>query len=288
MGINLILIAIVVLFALCGCCVCLINCSGVKIFAKLPFSLCGCCACLILLVVGIVSVAFNSVIADTIDYSCGTKTGSSSEMTKDIQTLFTKLYTTSRNYYCNSPCPCTVKATSYANWTTNNPSQLSFYSSLNTTVSGNVVNVQWCQNSFSQIMSDLGVEALFGKGDTPQAERDQYAKDYPNNAPLNQKQSLARLQRFMDFMGTLETRFNCAGICEKQPIFYFSNINNGIPVGPCASKLKENYMISKLKDYGIGLIIIGILLIIPWLLHFALYCLPGKASITEMKTLNII
>lgn len=87
------------------------------------------------------------------------------------------------------------------------------------------------------------------------------------------------MQKFMDFMGKLEVDNKCSGICTKEPIYYFSDINNGVPTTQCAEKIKSTYMIGKLKNFGIGLIIMALLLCLPWCLHFALYCLPGKASI---------
>jgi hypothetical protein len=98
MGIHLILLGILILFIICGCCVFFVNCGMLRKFAKLPFSICGCCACLLFLIAGIVSVSINSAITNTFDYSCGVKPAPAGADTyaDGFQKVFTGIYSTSR------------------------------------------------------------------------------------------------------------------------------------------------------------------------------------------------
>lgn len=175
------------------------------------------------------------------------------------------------------------------NLTTNNPNNATFYATLITDTTSDVVNVQWCQNNLYSIVKKLGLENFFG-GDSKvsQSEQDAYNKENPDKAPLNSNRAAAELQKLMDFMGTIEEKYYCSGICYKEAIFFFSDVNNGLPIKSCQESLKDSIFKKKLGNYGIGLVVIAALLCIPWLLHFSLYCLPGNGSITNKKTLNII
>lgn len=51
--------------------------------------------------------------------------------------------------------------------------------------------------------------------------------------------------------------------------------------------MKESYLIAKGKSFGRGLIVMASLLLVPWVLHFILYCIPGKGSLLEGKSLYI-
>lgn len=43
----------------------------------------------------------------------------------------------------------------------------------------------------------------------------------------------------MDFLGKVEEKYECSGICDQMSVYYFSNINEGIPKTSCWTGLKK-------------------------------------------------
>lgn len=63
-------------------------------------------------------------------------------------------------------------------------------------------------------MDNLGLSSFFGgSGSTSQSDKDAYAKEYPNGPPLNSNSAAAKMQKLMDYMGKLENKYHCSGIC---------------------------------------------------------------------------
>jgi len=66
--------------------------------------------------------------------------------------------------------------------------------------------------------------------ETPQDEQDKYNEKWEDGyATLNKNPSAAKMQKFMDYLGTIEKKYECSGVCNKQKVYYFSDINFGIP-----------------------------------------------------------
>ena len=61
-------------------------------------------------------------------------------------------------------------------------------------------------------------------------EKDNYEENKDSNqASLSDNQAAAKMQIFLNYLGKVETQYECSGVCEKKKIYYFSDINNGVP-----------------------------------------------------------
>ena len=131
--------------------------------------------------------------------------------------------------------------------------------------------MQWCESDLESIFDDLDVGDLFGsnKEDTSQEFKDQYKEDYPDAAPVSEKAGVAGLQYFLNYLGDVEDENECAGVCTQKEIYYFSDISNGVPQKNCKEPLQKEIK-KAWGNYGVGCIIIGLLLCIPFLLHIPL------------------
>ena len=67
-------------------------------------------------------------------------------------------------------------------------------------------------------------------GEVTDEERAEYDDQWEvGQAPLNEDSAAAKMQMFMDYLGKIEKKHSCSGVCNKWKIYYFSDINNGIP-----------------------------------------------------------
>lgn len=73
--------------------------------------------------------------------------------------------------------------------------------------------------------------------------------------------------QYFDVVGTLEEKFNCAGICTKLPYYIFTDVNRGDPEDKCSTKI-----IDFIKKYGIIVGSISIIISFLLLLNIILSC----------------
>lgn len=59
-----------------------------------------------------------------------------------------------------------------------------------------------------------------------------------------------------------ELFFNCSGFCTEQPIFYFSDINKGIPQGTCFDYWRKVLLDSYYGFIKLGFLIFFLVLIV--------------------------
>lgn len=80
----------------------------------------------------------------------------------------------------------------------------------------------------------------------------------------------------MDGMGKIEKAYKCAGLCEKEKIFFFSDINYGVPGTSCKDKFLSDELPKLFGNYGIGLLVIGSVLLVGNFCGYAMCCRKKK------------
>ena len=122
---------------------------------------------------------------------------------------------------------------------------------------------------------------------------DEYKANYDENkldgqAPLNENIGAARMQVYMDFLGKIERENKCSGICKVEDLYYFSDINIGIPESDCGTAIKRELFWKTFGQYGIGVVVTGFFFCIPYILNCILCFLPGKGNVFQKIPGNII
>lgn len=203
--------------------------------------------------------------------------------------FFTKIYNTSDTFYCTtSGCACQAKLEDFKAG-----ENQTYYQSLTLSTNSGVKSVQYCPDYLEQVYEDLLVDKIFGTL-TEETDVDmisEYEDDYPDGPELSKKKGVAKMQRFMNFLGKIEEDNKCSGVCTQKNLYYFSDVSMGVPTTNC--KLAFEKQIEKAYgNYGIGCIIIGFLLCVPFLLHIPLLfsCKDcwKDAAFFPTRTMNII
>lgn len=96
------------------------------------------------------------------------------------------------------------------------------------------------------------------------------------------------MQIIMDFLGDIEKEDECSGICDKKDLYYFSNLNKGIPKKECKDAIKKKIFWTTFGQFGIGTTITGFFFCIPCILNLILCFLPGKGNCVKKVPGNII
>lgn len=91
----------------------------------------------------------------------------------------------------------------------------------------------------------------------------------------NFRQAFTKFSELFIPLELIEKQFKCAGICEKNDFFIFSNINAFEPKEACASKMLD-FFISYSKKIGAATVIIALLLFLTILASLCLCCHPER------------
>jgi len=64
----------------------------------------------------------------------------------------------------------------------------------------------------------LLVEKIFGSlaEETDTDTISEYEDDYPDGPELSKKKGIAKMQRFMNYLGKIETDNECSGVCTQK------------------------------------------------------------------------
>lgn len=250
-GLFFALIAVVLLVVLCGLLACF--CAD-KCMLKIPYCVCACLVIVIFLGLGGALIGLSIGVQKAIDEICD---GDSSAEYAD---MITKMYSSADEFYCkitvavpaNTGCKCKtiLNLTAAAGRT----------AGVDYGADGTIVNVMECEAELKNLYESSGASAVFGS---------------------DADAGLDKYKRYLEYLGKIEEDYNCSGICAKQGIYYFSDVNKGFPESSCKQKIKDEVAGKQIGMFGFGGIAIALALCLPWLVHFPMYCLPGKGAFCE-------
>lgn len=137
--------------------------------------------------------------------------------------MMSSIYSKSDTFYCTVLCACDIKT-----WTTAPVGKT--YSATG------IKSVQYCSTYLTAMYNEIGADKLYGdtSGSNYTAqEKSDYAAANPDKPGLPDNKNVVKLQTFMNYLGMIESKYACSGICQKMDIYYFSDISNGTPTGAC-------------------------------------------------------
>lgn len=260
-GVFLGLIAVVGLVILCGLLACF--CAD-KCLLKIPYCVCACLVIVVFLGLGAALVGVSIGVQKAIDEICD------GDSTAKYNDMITKLYTESDKFYCEVDpgvlmgdtsddvgCRCKVSdAAVVAALTASGRTTPQDFDA----ATGTIKNVQECEKELTTLYESSGAKEVFGD---------------------NTSDGLSKYKKYLNYLGDIEADYECSGICVKQNFYYFSDINAGIPEVSCKDKIKNEVAGKQIGMFGYGGLAIAIALCLPWLMHFPMYCLPGKGAFCE-------
>lgn len=222
LGVGLVLVIFFVILTLLGVLAWL--CNG-NTLAKTPFGVCGCCMILLFALSGGFLISIGTILTTAVTQACE---GGGSEYAETLN----QIYTTADEYYGTTDCPLKTDGL----WEGAPPPTERTYDPVN-----GACGVQWCNDDFFEIIyNNLPISDQLGEaGVAPEEGEATAADDYnTENAeaienceewPQSDQSALNTMKKVMGFLGELEDKYECAGICTKQDIYYFSNVDNGSP-----------------------------------------------------------
>ena len=77
------------------------------------------------------------------------------------------------------------------------------------------------------------------------------------------------IEQFMEFMKIMEEDYKCSGICEKEDIFYFSDVNEKVEK-PCYKDIGGGILQGLFGNYGIIFIVSAVIILIGWCVNWGL------------------
>jgi hypothetical protein len=150
-----------------------------------------------------------------------------------ISESFRELYSSADTFYCVASNGCVCYSTLHVG-----PG----FSATNT--SSTVTNAQGCTSFLETAYADYGID-FDGEGG---------------------------ISEYLGYFGDIEKDFKCSGMCDLKPKYYFSDINNGIPVKVCLDSIKNDLILGEVQGYGIGYTIAGAVLFMIWFVQYGLCC----------------
>ena len=103
------------------------------------------------------------------------------------------------------------------------------------------------------------------------------SSDATDKAP--DKEQMDKFIKYLDYIGKIEEKYKSSGVCTKKENFYFSDVGMGKPEDNCGKTIKDKVLKKEVSNYGIGFIIIAIVILASWIVHWPMYCLKGKGNL---------
>ena len=80
------------------------------------------------------------------------------------------------------------------------------------------------------------------------------------------------IQSYLGHFGDLEEALNCAGMCTKLPVYYFSDSNSGEPANACIDKIKTDIIDVQIVGCGMFFIALAALMFLLIFVQYGLCC----------------
>lgn len=95
---------------------------------------------------------------------------------------------------------------------------------------------------------------------------------------------LDQLVEFLNHFGELEKDYDCSGVCEYKPVFYFYDSAKGFPERKCEDPIAYDILIGEVMPIGFGFVIISAVLLIIALIHCGFFC--RKDNVNNSKYMS--
>ena len=76
------------------------------------------------------------------------------------------------------------------------------------------------------------------------------------NFTVSQNEDIDTLINFLNEFGLFESQYKCSGVCEKKPVYYFSDSGMGEPPKKCQEPLANDVLMGQVFPMGIGFFIL--------------------------------
>lgn len=148
---------------------------------------------------------------------------------------FGAIYSTADSIYCDSSITC---GCDYSGAT------LTSGSKTYDQTSGGIKSVQECKDHLESAFADYGITF----------------------------NSLDDIVSYLDLFGDIEKGYHCSGVCDKEPVYYFSDISKGFPKKKCKGSIQTELIGKVVQGTGIAYIVTGSVLCIIWFVQYGLCC----------------
>lgn len=222
----------------------------IGIAMKLPYTIVGGVVMIFFFGFGIALYGIQSKAGELLDEACaGDESGEGAQAT--FKNIITNVYSKADAFFCdNTLCPC-------------QGSHAEFLAAGKTYDPAGKIKAQDCDGDhLIDLYNQLGLDNIYS------VSNDDEKKD--------------KVVGLIDYFGKIESEFECSGVCTKKDWYYFSDITKGLPPNSCKDDIKNKVLKYDVGNYGLGMLLIAAFVALPWLLHFPLYCLPGRGSATEL------
>jgi len=83
---------------------------------------------------------------------------------------------------------------------------------------------------------------------------------------------ISGIVQYLDYFGDIEKAYDCAGICDYQSVYYFSNSDAGAPKKACYKSIKNKVILGEILGMGIAYLITGLVLGTIGFVQYGLCC----------------
>lgn len=75
-------------------------------------------------------------------------------------------------------------------------------------------------------------------------------------------ESVKDIVTFLNYFGQFEREYECSGVCDKKPVYYFSDSGLGEPPRKCQEPITDDVLLEQVLPMGIGFFIVGLIVAI--------------------------
>lgn len=189
------------------------------------------------LAVGIALVIAANLANEQLDEACDPGASGLGETFNEIYSIVDEIYCESTvNWYC------------YIDYTLNLATASVRTNDYDITTDPNdpdgITNVQGCTDQLESIFDDYDIEL----------------------------DGLDEITEFLDLFGDIESAYDCSGICDLMPLYYFSDTSNGEPKKACLTSIQDELLEYAIKGSGIAYIVTGAFIMVIWFIQYGLCC----------------